>query len=505
MPKRPWVLLLAGLVLLPWTELQTVVPFAIWVAPALLLRYSRTATSGWRSWIAIVLVYLVTSLISLRDGLLPISLVYNILIALGTALVRSVPYSLDRMLSPRLRAMSRSLVFPVCMTSMEWLAMRVSPYGSWGSSAYSQYYDLPLIQLVSLTGIMGLTFLVHWTAPVIVALVEEAPQTRTSRGPALAFLTVLGLVVTYGGVRLALAGRDTDLVTVATVVPSETEYASTFAGADLNRLAAAPDSTRQQAGARFNANRDRMFARTVDAAKQGAQIIAWPEYVPVLDEDQAAMLETARNTAREHHVYLLITPLVIMKASRFPYLQNLSVLVDTTGEVRWRYPKTYPVVGMETASYPGGNGQFYYVATPFGRLGSAICQDLDFPWFIRKQKTALLIGPSDDWRTIERTHAQMAVFRAIENGFSLLRPANNGISEAVDPYGRVRAMSASSATGTPPMIAQIPIRRVQTIYARLGDWFAWCCVAGMIWFIALMGPPVGFLEPASQGNPSKGK
>src|SRR5678816_200510 len=140
MPKRPWVLLLAGLVLLPWTELQTVVPFTIWVAPALLLRYSRTARSGWRGWIGIVVVYAVTALISLRNGLLPIPLAFNILIALSTALIRSVPYSLDRMLNTRLRAMSRSLVFPVCMTSLEWLAMRYGPYGSWGSTAYSQYY-----------------------------------------------------------------------------------------------------------------------------------------------------------------------------------------------------------------------------------------------------------------------------------------------------------------------------------------------------------------------------
>jgi apolipoprotein N-acyltransferase len=497
MPKRPWVLLLAGLVLMPWTELQTIVPFAIWVAPALLLRYSRTASSGWRSWIGIVVVYAVTALISLRNGLLPIPLAFNILIALSTALIRSVPYSLDRMLNTRLRAMSRSLVFPVCMTSMEWLAMRYGPYGTWGSTAYSQYYDLPLIQLVSITGIAGLTFLVHWTAPVINALVEEAPETRTSRGPAVAFVTVLSLVLAYGGVRLALAGRDAHPVTVAAVVPSEAEYVSTFAGADLNALAAGPDSARREAGTRFNANVERMVARTVDAAQRGARIVAWPEYVPVLDEDQSAMLQAARTMAREHRIYLMITPLVIMKASRFPYLQNLTVLVDTAGEVRGRYAKTYPVVGIETGSYERGNGRVVVVTTPFGRLSSAICQDLDFPWLIRRagvQKTALLIGPSDDWRAIEQTHAHMAVFRAIENGFSLLRPANNGISEAVDPYGRVRAISASSESGTPPMIIQIPIRRVQTVYARMGDWFAWCCVAGMIWFIALMGPPPGVLE-----------
>jgi len=500
MLKRPWVLLLAGFALLPWTELQTVVPFAIWVAPALLLRYSRTASSGWRSWIAIVVVYAIASLISLRNGFLPIPLPFTLLIALVFGLVRATPYALDRRLHPTLRPVSGSLVFPVCMTGMEWLAMRYSPYGSWGSTAYSQYYDLPLIQIVSITGIAGITFLVHWIAPVLNALVEEAPEIRRSRGPALAFGAALGLVLGYGGVRLALARRDWHPVTVAAVVPSETEYATTFGSIALNTLAAAPDSVRLASAIRFKANTDRLLARTVEAAKHGARIVAWPEYVPVLDEDQSGMLQAARNTARENNIYLMITPLVIMKTSRFPYLQNLTILVDTTGEVRWRYPKTYPVVGMETSLYARGKGRVSVVATPLGRLTSAICQDLDFPWLIRKvglQKAALLMAPSDDWHAIEQTHAHMAVFRAIENGFSLLRPANNGISEAVDPYGRVRAISVASETGQPPMIADLPIQRVGTLYARMGDWFAWCCVAGMIWFIALTGVPAGVLERKS--------
>lgn len=498
MLKRPWVLLLAGLALLPWTELQTTVPFAIWVAPAILLRFSRTANSGWRSWIAIVVVYSLAALLSLRNGLLPIPLGFTLLLVVATSLVRAIPYALDRWLNPGLRAMSRSLVFPVCMTSMEWLAIRYGPYGSWGSTAYSQYYDLPLIQIVSITGIAGLTFLVHWIAPVLNGLVEEAPSMKHSRGPALAFGTVLALVLGYGGARLAVAGRDQQSVTVAAVVPSESEYAGTFAGAVLDTLAGAPDTARQRAGARFNANVDRLFARTVDAARLGAKIVAWPEYVPVLDEDHEAMVRTARNTARDNNIYLMITPLVIMKTTRFPFLQNLTIMVDPTGEVRWRYAKTYPVVGIETASYAGGTGHLPILTTPFGRLSSAICQDLDFPWLIRRagaQRVALLIGPSDDWRAIEQTHAHMAVFRAIENGFSLLRPANNGISEAVDAYGRVRTISASSEGGQhPPMIAALPIRRVRTIYARMGDWFAWCCVAGMIWFIALTGVPPGILE-----------
>jgi apolipoprotein N-acyltransferase len=34
------------------------------------------------------------------------------------------------------------------------------------------------------------------------------------------------------------------------------------------------------------------------------------------------------------------------------------------------------------------------------------------------------------------------------------------------------------------MISEIPTREVRTIYSRLGDWFAWMCIAGLLALIA---------------------
>lgn len=493
MLKRPWLLLLAALALLPWTGLQTAIPFAIWVAPALVLRYTRTERSTVRAWLLVILVYLLADLVRLRGPLIPLP--YGVLLALAllSGLIRSIPYALDRWLHPRLRNLASSLVFPVAMTGMEWLFLRYGPYGSWGSSAYSQYYDLPLIQIVSITGISGLTFLVHWLAPVMNDLVEEAPAIGASRVSALAFLSVLGLVLGYGGFRLAFSRNDNVSVTAAAVVPGTQDYATTFGGVDLKELSRGPDSTRRIAGTRFTAGSDRLFDQTVKAARLGARIVVWPEWVPVLEEDRQTLIEKARSVARAEHIFLMITPLSSRKSDRHPYLENIATLIDPSGEIRWRYAKTYPVVGLETGLYGQGPGRIPVVSSPFGRLAPAICQDLDFPWLIRLagvQKADILITPSDDWQEIEETHAQMAVYRAIENGFSIIRSANNGISQAVDPYGRIRALSPASELGTPPMIAELPTHRVQTLYTRLGDWFAWLNLAGLIGYVALMGVPL---------------
>jgi apolipoprotein N-acyltransferase len=74
----------------------------------------------------------------------------------------------------------------------------------------------------------------------------------------------------------------------------------------------------------------------------------------------------------------------------------------------------------------------------------------------------------------------LAIYRAIENGVSLLRPARWADSVATDPYGRVLALMDHFATEDRRMMAWLPVRGVRTVYSQVGDAFAWACVAGFI-------------------------
>jgi apolipoprotein N-acyltransferase len=48
---------------------------------------------------------------------------------------------------------------------------------------------------------------------------------------------------------------------------------------------------------------------------------------------------------------------------------------------------------------------------------------------------------------------------------------------AADPYGRViQEKSTFNFENGTSMQAQVPTKRVNTLYAILGDWFAWVCV-----------------------------
>src|SRR4029079_4996331 len=120
------------------------------------------------------------------------------------------------------------------------------------------------------------------------------------------------------------------------------------------------------------------------------------------------------------------------------------------------------------------------VNTKYGRIGAAICFEMDFPQLIRQIGAAdadILLAPSNDWKAIKHVHAAMAVFRGVENGVSIVRATSSGLSVATDPFGRVLAVTDHFSPGARVMVAQVPSARVRTVYARVGDLFAWLCVA----------------------------
>ena len=109
-----------------------------------------------------------------------------------------------------------------------------------------------------------------------------------------------------------------------------------------------------------------------------------------------------------------------------------------------------------------------------------ICYEIIFPSFVRRrltESTNLLIGVTNDgWfgrSSGPYQHAAMAQTRSIENGITLARAANSGISMFVDPYGRV--LSKSKLYTREILIRDIPTFRIVTFYTRFGDWFVTFC------------------------------
>ena len=231
-----------------------------------------------------------------------------------------------------------------------------------------------------------------------------------------------------------------------------------------------------------SATDDDLLSRAEREMQAGAKIVFWGETnAPVLKQDEGAFVIRGGKLATKYHAYLGMA-LGVLNAGNTPPLENKLVLVQPNGQVAWEYNKARPVPGPEAALQVRGDGKLRALDTPYGRVSSIVCFDGDFPQLLAQAGALgadVVLDPSNDWRAIDPWHTQMASFRAIEQGFNLVRQTSQGLSAAFDYQGRRLAAMDHYRTTDYVMVSQVPTRGVRTVYSRLGDWFAWMCLAGL--------------------------
>ena len=220
------------------------------------------------------------------------------------------------------------------------------------------------------------------------------------------------------------------------------------------------------------------------------------------DADHAALYGIGgahRNTARlrfsDQGIYIVMG-LDVNYQDGSPW-ENKLVIIDPDGEVVLEHHK-YALVSMEGTK--GGDGILRTVDTPYGTLSGIVCNDTNHEEVVTqagRNGTDLLFAPSLEYRAIDPIHAQMASFRAVENGITLVRQADNGLSIVVDPYGRILAQTDHWTASDRVMVAQVPVSSAFSLYSYIGDAFAWLCMLG---FVVLWGYVIVQRRQEKQGD-----
>ena len=482
---RSWLWLATAAALLLFSNGANTVPLAAWLAPVFMLRFVRGQIL--KVGLPVAYLLLVTEFALQFRGMVPIPGVayYVFLVVWGIPLV--LPYIIDRLLAHRLSGLTASLVFPTAWAAAEYVLSR-GPYGTWGSVAYSQYGNLALLQILSVTGLWGITFLIGWFAAVCNWLWEEGLDSKRARGGAWLCAGAIASVMLLGGARMALFPPFSQTVRVASISKSKIE--PELSDAVLRRLFE-NQATRDDMDAfqRWATAMDNdLLSRAEREMQAGAKIVFWGEAnAPVLKEDETAFVARGGGMATKYHAYFGMS-LGVLNRGRAPSLENKLVLIQPNGQVAWEYNKARPVPGPEAALQVRGDGKLRALDTPYGQVSSIICFDGDFPQLLAQAgalRTDVMLDPSNDWRAIDPWHTQMASFRTIEQGFNLIRQTSQGLSAAFDYQGRRLAAMDHYQTTDYAMVSQVPTRGVWTIYTRLGDWFAWLCLVGLACLTAL--------------------
>ncbi len=476
-----WLWLLLGIVLAPFIGWQTVIPLAAWLLPVFLLRFERTSRRALVALPLIFLAYLYGTYVAGRGlDFNPLGFVGNMILK---PLLWTLPYAADRALGRRLSGWPRMLIFPLAFTVADWV-LATSKLSSTGSPAYSQFDNLALIQIVSITGIWGLTFLVMWFASTANEFWERRFDWRLARGKAGAFVAVLLAAMIFGSVRLAFAAPAATTVSAAAITQDAAvlHSANTDPSIDWSTIYKASDAQRAAARPKLEATVAEMLARSETALRAGAKIVSWQEEGALtLAEDEPSVLARAGALAKQYDAYIEVSLGVITRAQALPFLRDQSILIDNGGNVVWTYDKTDLVPYDEAFFTIAGPGTLPVSDSPYGRLSTAICYDTYFPSLLRQAGRGdadILFAPSNDVRPYASSALVMDQYRAVEEGVSTIRPTGNGVSLITDYEGRVLGSQDYGASGI--LMTGVPTHGATTIYSRIGDVFAYACVAGLV-------------------------
>ncbi len=450
---------------------QYIIFIATWLAPFFLIRYLRS-TGLILGLLSALFINTVVTIATWR-GMIPVPGATILLVGTMIGVISFSPYLVDRLFYTGTAGFSKTLIFPCSWVSFEYLNSLFNPYSTWGSLAYTQF-DAPLafLQLASITGIWGLTFFITWFASILNWAWERrfAPESVT-RGIGL-FAGILLIVGLIGAGRLAFFTPEGPSVRVASIVsPFEWKLDQNISNAkELSSLRKTSMAVQSE-----------LLNLSKQAALADADIVLWNEAAaPVFEADEKAFVEKAGKAAENLGLYLLIS--LYTRPADYPdrSMQNKVFFIDSDGRVIFEYVKAKPIPGENAVP---GAGKLKSAQTSFGTIASMICFDMDFPLLVSqagRKGVDLMLVPADDWSEINPIHTHMAAFRAIENGFSLVRSTKDGLSAAFDYQGRMVAAMDESLTEKRVMFADLPIKGGRTLYPLIGDLFAWICLAGLV-------------------------
>jgi len=417
-----------------------------WFAPLPVLLVAPKLRS-WRAFLTASVAYAVggINMWHYYRELAPLGVV--LFVVLGPSLVFGLIVLIFRVFALRGQLSRAMFSVPVLWVAFQYLQEFRSVHSTFGNMAYTQMNFLPVLQIASITGIWGIDFLLL-LFPAAAALLFLPGTAVQKRNVAVAAGGILVAALGFGVYRLHEA-VESPRVTVGLISTDarQTLFPRGAATVELVKLYA---------------------AHIPGMVAQGAQVVVIPEKIGLISGADLARADSVMETvAREQQITISVS---------FEHAPNLNEtrLYSPDGTLEATYEKHHMLPPFESHLLPGTKRVLF--ERPSGKWGMEICKDMDFPLLSRQygnDGAGLMLVPAYDFVTDGWLHGRMAILRGVESGFSIARAPRQGILTVTDDRGRVLAERDTGSAPFAVLVASVPVRNEETLYARAGDWFAW--------------------------------
>jgi apolipoprotein N-acyltransferase len=342
----------------------------------------------------------------------------------------------------------------------------------WGTLAHTQRQNLSIIQIATITGEYGVTFLVVLGNTALAGIILHAAWRQAVAVILLIALAHLGGALTF---ILEPGGPTVRLAAVQPSIRIGERHTEAGRAAALNRL----------------------VTLTEAAAASKPTLIVWPETAVVgnlrsnpflameltafASEIRAPILfgvgevdkfAAANMERRGYNAAYLVTEQGLSP----PYIKRVLLpfgeyvpLENIVGWPAWLAPSMYRrVPGNEAAVYRVSDGMAFSPLICWENLFADLARDS-----VRRGARLLAMLSNDAWfgSTAEpRQHNVPSVLRAVENRVPVVVASNGGPSEIIDAYGRVVAQ-APGLFEEDVVIGEVALGAGGTLYTRIGDVF----------------------------------
>ena len=225
--------------------------------------------------------------------------------------------------------------------------------------------------------------------------------------------------------------------------------------------------------------------RAQELAARGARVVVMPEDLAVIVDPNVAGTDAIFQPIADRTGAMLVIGVNHVQGA----LHYNEARIYTPGAAVRSYDKEHLLPPFETRVFTPGTARTLFAA-PGGAgqtWGVAICKDLDFTEPARgygRAGVGLLMAPAWDFQVDAFWHGHIAVMRAVEDGFSLVRSARGGFMTVADDRGRILAETRSNSAPFATMLATVPVGHDETLFQLWGDWFGWCAVVLLVLVVA---------------------
>lgn len=338
---------------------------------------------------------------------------------------------------------AKFFAFSALWVIFEWLRSFVLTGFPWNLLGSSLAFSVQSLQLASVIGAYGLSLLVLMLCSAPALLIHY--RTKTSLATASSIIMgVTALICVFGALRLKnLPEEQVSSYTVRMVQPS------------------IPQSMKWDMGS-LNDNFNDYIRLSKSPGLDKVNFVIWGETASPFPLDLEAGYRGLITEAIPEHGYL-ITGLVRYEFDSFDNYQPLNsmFIINKSGEIIDYYDKSHLVpfgeyiplrqylpswirpITNTIANFKPGNGPKTFKISDLPSFGALICYEVIFPAQVvnSANKPDFLVNLTNDgWYGISAgpyQHLVTAQLRAVEEGLTIIRAANSGISAVISKTGQI--------------------------------------------------------------------